>query len=374
MKILIAGDYCPCLRVAKCFENEDFETVFGEIKPVVAEVDYSIVNLEAPVVERTAQPIVKCGPNLKCSKNGLKAAKWTGINCVSLANNHFLDYGETGVRDTIENCHAFGLDFVGGGMNIIEASHVLYKDVAGQKLAVINCCEHEFSIATENTGGSNPLNPIQQYYSIRETRDNADIVLVITHGGNENYQLPSPRMVETYRFFIDAGADAVINHHQHCYSGYEIYHGKPIFYGLGNFCFDDRIERNTLWNEGYMVILDYENNSFGFEIIPYNQCNEYPTVKILEQGAFDEKIKELNETIANNKRLLQSINDYYLKNASSCESIFEPIRNRVFSMAKYYGLFPSLISKKRILLAKNMLSCESHHDRLKWWADSFIKK
>jgi poly-gamma-glutamate synthesis protein (capsule biosynthesis protein) len=45
-------------------------------------------------------------------------------------------------------------------------------------------------------------------------------------------------MVETYRFFIEAGADAVVNHHQHCICGYEVYKGKPIFYGLGNFCFD----------------------------------------------------------------------------------------------------------------------------------------
>lgn len=63
-------------------------------------------------------------------------------------------------------------------------------------------------------------------------------------------------MVDTYRFFIDAGADAVINHHQHCISGYEHYQGKPIFYGIGNFFFPPIFKHTPKsWNEGYMVTL-----------------------------------------------------------------------------------------------------------------------
>ena len=85
----------------------------------------------------------------------------------------------------------------------------------------------------------NPLLPIQQFYKIQEAKENADYVLVIVHGGIEHYQLPTSRMIETYRFFIDAGADAVVNHHQHCYSGYERYKSKPIIYGLGNLLFDN---------------------------------------------------------------------------------------------------------------------------------------
>jgi poly-gamma-glutamate synthesis protein (capsule biosynthesis protein) len=121
---------------------------------------------------------------------------------------------------------------VGGGTNLQEASKILYKKIDEKVLALINCCENEFSIATEVTAGSNPLNPIQQYYAIQEAKSKADYVLVIVHGGHELWQLPSPRMQETYRFFIDAGADAVVNHHQHCYSGYEIYKKKPYILNL----------------------------------------------------------------------------------------------------------------------------------------------
>ena len=128
-------------------------------------------------------------------------------------------------------------------------------------------------IATDTSAGSNPLNIVQQYYAIREAKNNATNVIVIVHGGVEHYWLPSPRMKETYRFFIDAGADAVINHHQHCYSGYEVFKKKPIFYGLGNFCFDGN-KGNKRWTTGYLVNLNLSENTVDFELIPYRQCYE----------------------------------------------------------------------------------------------------
>ena len=68
------------------------------------------------------------------------------------------------------------------------------------------------------------------------------------------------RMKELYHYFVDAGADVVINHHQHCYSGYEEYKGSPIFYGLGNFLFDNSDFRPQPWNEGYLVELDFSKD------------------------------------------------------------------------------------------------------------------
>lgn len=102
------------------------------------------------------------------------------------------------------------------------------------------------------------------------------------HGGKEHYQLPTPRMQKDYRFFVDAGADVVINHHQHCYSGYEQYNDKYIFYGLGNFCFESTL-RNSIWNEGYMLKLKFED-IISFELIPYVQCDDKAGVFIMQGG------------------------------------------------------------------------------------------
>lgn len=75
------------------------------------------------------------------------------------------------------------------------------------------------------------------------------------HGGVEHYNLPSPEIKQLHRFFIEAGADAVVNHHQHCFSGYEVYKSRPIFYGIGNFLFDDARKIDSPWNYVYIVEL-----------------------------------------------------------------------------------------------------------------------
>ena len=367
MKVLIAGDFCPRGEVAEAFEGGGFEKVLGEVKPFFSLSDYSLVNFECPVTDGSENPIVKQGVNLYCSKKGIDAVKWLGCNCVTLANNHFYDYGDAGVKNTLRICKEASIDTVGGGENITDASKVMYKQINGQVLAVINCCEREFSIATDTSGGANPLNPIRQYYAIREARLKADYVLVIVHGGHEHFQLPSPRMVETYRFFVDAGADAVVNHHQHCYSGYEFYNGKPILYGLGNFCFAANNRVQSSWYEGFFVIIDFSRGDISFELHPYKQCDGNPEIRMLQQNVFDETLEALNAIITDQEALRKAVKEYYLTRSDSISGIFEPIRNRYYLGAKRRGWLPSLISRKRKLEATDYISCEAHRDILLSW-------
>lgn len=371
MNVFVAGDFCPSERVADKFERNGFEFVLGSVKPIIAKADYSIVNFECPVVNDDIEPIVKIGPNLKCTEKGLEAVKWGGFNCVTLANNHFYDYADEGVRCTLDNCRKYKIDSVGGGMNLEEASRILYKQINGQVLAIINCCEHEFSIAKDDKGGGNPLDPIKQYYAIKEAQCHADFVLIIVHGGHEHWQLPSLRMQNTYRFFIDAGADAVVNHHQHCFSGYEVYQGKPIFYGLGNFCFDNHTKRKGLWTEGYAVIIEFNTESICYEIYPYVQCAENPVIEMCDKDAFSARIGKLNAVICNPEEMKREQELYYTDESKKCENLFEPFYNKYFLGAKRRGWIPSLVSKKKKLLLENFIECESHRDKVSWWLSSF---
>lgn len=236
-------------------------------------------------------------------------------------------------------------------------------------LAIVNCCEHEFSIATATTAGANPLNPIQQYYNIQEARTKADYVLVIVHGGHEHYALPSPRMKETYRFFIDAGADAIINHHQHCYSGYEIYHGKPIFYGLGNLLFDHKSERHGPWNEGFMVSLRLDKQTLPqFELYPYTQCNERPSVIPMneaERKIFAERIDKLNQIISNEDQLNTTFETWAQKTSRNFLVPFQPYCTRTAKRLFVHGLLPSFITRKKRYQILNYLNCEAHLDKLR---------
>lgn len=366
VNLLIAGDFCPNDRVARLIEQEEYSDILGEIKPIIAQMDYSLINLECPIVECPIKPKEKQGPNLKASQLAVKLIKYVNFKCVTLANNHFLDYGDEGVSHTLNILRYEHLDFVGGGEDLSRASGILYKDINGKKIAFINCCEHEFSIATEHSAGANPLNPIQQYYAIVEAKNKADYVIIVVHGGHEYFQLPSPRMQEIYRFFVDIGADAVINHHQHCYSGYEVYKEKPIFYGLGNFCFDKNTQRNSIWNEGYLVKLVLDNK-IHFELYPYIQCNDTPNVVLMKKDRIDDfysSIKCLNEIIAYSCRLKLEHQHWMKEREGNLKLVLSPYSNRWFRIMASRGLLPMFLSKKRKLSLLNFIYCESHRDRI----------
>lgn len=374
MKVLIAGDYCPRERVADLLEKEAYKDVFSDIEPYIKGADYSIVNFECPVVKSEAMPISKCGPALKCSPKAVNALNWAGFKGVTLANNHFYDYGEAGVNDTLDELQRQGIDSVGGGRNAKEAAKVLYKEINGETLAIVNCCEHEFSIATDNTGGSNPLNIVQQYYAIQEAKRRADYVLVIIHGGVELFWHPSKRMLETYRFFIDVGADAVVNHHQHCYSGYEEYRGKPIFYGLGNFCFDG-IGSGERWTSGVMAEIDFSDNIIDYQLYPYRQCDERPKIKLMKDSEleeFKERISQYNAVIADDAKREREYQKWCEQTESMFKTALNPCYNR-YSRAFFESrIGRRILNKRKLLRTLDVIANESHVERLRLMVERMI--
>ncbi len=368
MKILIAGDYCPRYRVLEKYRTKEYVSDLAKVRDIISSSDYSIMNYECPVMPDNPKAIDKQGPNLFCDSIGIETIEYLGINCATLANNHLLDYGPEGVRETVENLEKRKIDHVGGGENLEKASQILYKNIKDTRLAIINCCEHEFSIATETRGGANPLEPLKQYYEIQEAKKKADYVIMIVHGGVEHFQYPTKRMVNTYRFFIDVGADAVINHHQHCPCGYEIFHNKPIYYGLGNFYFDWEGKRNSIWNIGYMVKLYFEqNHKVRSEIIPYRQCDEKATIDLLEGkelDVFNSMMNNLCETIQDTNALDEKLKEFNRKNDYLYRKMLEPYTGRITNGMYRRGWLPSTLNKERLLALMDFLICESHHERV----------
>ncbi len=365
MNVLIAGDFVPRRRTAAQIEKGDYSCL-DEVKPIIKAVDYAIVNFESPVVMRVAKPIEKTGPNLRCTEQSMECVAQAGFNCVTLANNHFRDYGQVGVEDTLHACKKYHVDHVGGGKDIEEAEHILYREINGQTLAIINICENEWSIASEKHGGSASLNLVKNYYAIQEAKTKADFVLMIVHGGTELYNLPSPRMKETYRFFIDNGADAVVNHHQHCYSGYEVYKDKPIFYGLGNFCFDKvQAKEDKLREEGFMVEISF-GKRIDYRIIPYVQCSESAARVALMQdmSSFEASIKQLNLIIEEDALLKQSFEKHATRGFMTAQDILAPYSSNLFKSLYSKGLLPSFVTKKRLNKLLANIQCESHKDIL----------
>lgn len=367
MKVSIAGDFSPRHRMPALFDAGKFEQAFGDIKFAFDNSDFNIANFETTIPASGAKAIEKVGPNLSCGQSSIEALKWLGIDTLTLANNHAGDYGPESLLHTIGLLNKSEIAHVGAGCNIDEADEILYLNKDGETLAVVNCCEHEYGIATKDTAGTNPLDAVRQFRTIREARSRADYVLVIVHGGAEGFQLPTPRMQDIYRFFIDAGADAVVNHHQHCCSGIEIYDGKPIFYGLGNFAFDHP-NPSKEWTEGIIATLEFTKDGTSHAYTPYIQFAEKPSVSpVANAKEFNLKIKELSDIIADRERLEQHVDNYFSDWQSIVRGRLQPYHGRILKSLYSRGFLPSLLSRENKRVIQNMVNCETHRERLQFF-------
>lgn len=367
IKILVTGDTNPGTgRVKRLVLNKTLRPLFGDFMEKIQGADISVTNLETPLIEQ-GTPIQKTGPNLKSPIQSAEVLKHAGINMVTLANNHIMDYGKAGLVSTIKACTSAGIDYVGAGNNSEHSRQPFVTEVRGIRWAFINVAENEFGTTRDDSPGAHALNPVQNFYRIREVRDVVDYVIVIIHGGHENYPLPSPRMKETYRFFVDAGADTVVGHHPHCYSGYEVYRNAPIFYSLGNFLFDKKHASSVGWNEGFMVEFTVGSDGLKFEIIPYRQNGEKTGLRPLnadEMSTFEKNISRLNNIIADDGELENRFNEFCEVSRNLYNSYVEPHSNKYLHALRNRNLFPSLLSQRKKRLLLNLTRCEAHRDVL----------
>lgn len=362
ISLFIAGDVVPKGIMPEVFCSTG-ERIFCEMKPFATAADFAIVNLEAPLLEGVSTPIRKSGPCLRIASSTVDVLKDVGFDIFTLANNHFFDQGQKGVDMTIDICRESDISVVGGGKSCTEARRPLFLDKDGKRIVIVNACEHEFSIATSEHGGSNPLDLINIQEDIVRVRPKADFVVLIFHGGIEQYHYPTPRMKRWYRHFIDLGADAIVNHHQHCMNGYEVYNGKPIFYGLGNFYFPWGQVRPESWNYGYAVQLILDKK-IGYDLIPYKQTVDKITLR--NRTEFDKEIELLNIPITNDFLLQQKFDEYILDNENAFKNQLLPsfLSGKYFSALVRRGLLGKLYRASTIYALKNKLTCESHYETI----------
>ena len=365
INIILAGDFCPIGRIEKLCLNNEFEKIYGNALPILKDKDLSITNLECPLTN-TLNPIKKTGPNLIADPKCIKGIKYADFDIVSLANNHVLDQDEKGLRNTLQICKESGLKTVGAGENLASAMRPLFVTIKDKKIAIINFAEHEFSIATPNSAGAAPLNPIKNYYQILEAKQASDIIIIIIHGGSEHYPLPSPRMVETYRFFADLGVTAIIGHHTHCPSGFEVYNGVPIFYSLGNFIFDWKDKMLKSWYEGYFIKLTIANNKVtNIVLTPYYQCKNKPGLQLMDEDEsteFLERIEGYSNIIQDSELLEKKWLSFCKSHRVNYLSMLLPLNIFQRQLLKRNLLPEFFFKKKRLITLLNLFRCEAHKD------------
>ncbi len=365
INIFVSGDFAPTLRVNEVISKGDYHLLYNDILPIIKEADIAITNLESPLIDG-GEPIAKTGPNLKAPVKSIDAVKYAGFDMVTLANNHMMDYGAEGLFSTIQACENVGIRHIGAGLNLEEAKITEYFNVKGRRIAFINCCENEWSTTQGDYPGCNPLNEVALYYQIQEAKSNSDHAILIIHGGHETYEYPSPRMKKLYRWFIDVGADAVVGHHTHCFSGYEIYKGKPIIYSLGNFIFDSS-QRKTSWNIGATVMLSFSDTGIIMRLLPFTQCDDVVGVKLFvenEAVIWLEDENRRSEQIQDDTFLEKSFEEFAAKLSNQYRSFLEPNTSSLILAAKNRGVLPRKIKGKKRLLVWDIIRAEAHRDIL----------
>ena len=363
-KITICGDFTTCGQGWDSVKKGT--AIHNNVLDIIRNSDISILNLESPVAEPNDKKILKSGPNLRTSIETVAYLKECGFTHVTLANNHFYDYGDSGVTRTIDALKKEEIGYVGGGRYPEERRKPLYIDTPEGKIAILNYCEHEFSV--HEPMGSNPMNPVAIYHDIQNAKNTCKFIIMICHGGHEGYQLPSPRMKELYHFFIDMGADIVCNHHQHCFSGWEEYNGGKIYYGLGNFFFDDHRpprRKDKSWNFGFMLHIELVNHQLNCEPIPYSQCLDTKDCRLLKGGeylSFINKISELSKIIESPNLLQTNFEMYCQRLKKNTTTELSPFANKYLKALCRRNLLPSFLNKKKSIELYNLIRCESLRD------------
>ena len=219
--------------------------VLTPIEAMMADADLAIVNLETAVTRSgTAAPkdfTFRVGP---VAFDALRAA---GVDVVSLANNHGMDYGLEGLEETIDSAAAANFPIVGIGRNADEAYAPWTSEIHGQRVAVFgatqvldSALEAEWTATDDSPGLASAKGENRLFVEVEQAAGAHDIVVVFLHWGVEGERCPTPDQQGLADRLIDAGADIVVGAHTHRLQGGGQKGGAYVHYGLGNFVFHNR--------------------------------------------------------------------------------------------------------------------------------------
>jgi hypothetical protein len=266
-RVLVAADWAP-IRAFDGIVRHDPESVYGDLLPTLRGADLRIVNCECALT-RASRPVWKSGAVFKGEPAHVKGLTLVPFDVACLGNNHVLDYGPAGLRETLDTLAQNGIETVGAGMTEEEACAPVLCSANRVRVHLVNFSEGEDLTAARGGPGVFGWDIPRVQRLVRDCKRRGGIVIAIGHCGLEYVPYPPPYVVAAFRSIVDAGADAVIGHHPHVPQGMELHNGRPIFYSLGNFVF---YQPTTLWHRkvGCFVTLDVDAGGVrGAEVHPY---------------------------------------------------------------------------------------------------------
>lgn len=216
----------------------DPESAIGPFAAVLRDADFAMLNLETAVTERgTPEPKTYL---FRAPPTAYRAVQAAGVDVISLANNHTLDYGQVGLADTLAAAADAGMPYVGAGEDADAAYPAHRTTVAGVELAVLGFSQvHElagsWAAADDRAGIAMAFDADRAEAAVAAARAQADLVIAYLHWGREGDRCPTGEMRDFAELLAGAGADIVVGTHAHVLLADGWLGDTYIHWGLGNF-------------------------------------------------------------------------------------------------------------------------------------------
>lgn len=296
----------------KTYRKLGYDYPFAATRAILQQGDIVIGNLEAPLTSSGVEFTEKKF-RFKTDPQAAQALRSAGFTHLSLANNHILDFGAAGLRQTLAVLDANSIIYAGAGVNLAAARTPGMTIVKGFKVAFLSYSltyPEEFFAGPEKAGTAPGYAPFFTA-DITAARKGADCVIVSFHWGGEGEDTPKPYQVAAAHRAIDAGADMVIGHHPHVLQGIETYNNGVIFYSLGNFAFGSTSKSAAV---SMIARVTFDGGIKQVEIIPLNVLNSQVRFQpqLLNDIAADRLVKKISRLSSGLNSEMAAVNGRYL--------------------------------------------------------------
>ena len=244
IKIAAVGDIMPGGILAGV--NEGY--VSQDVVEVLQNADIRVGTLETAIGNEpnfNEEKMKRKADVIYARDEDVKKLKHLSIDIVSLANNHYFDLGLDGARHTIQLLDELGIQHIGAGNNIQEASAPVVKVINDKKVAFLAFCDRQNTgwcpFASETEPGINPMDEAYVVSEIKKYKKQYDYVVVMPHWGMEHTWVTTSRVYKLTKKLIKAGADLILGSHPHRVQPVINYKNASVAYSMGNFLFPDRL-------------------------------------------------------------------------------------------------------------------------------------
>lgn len=299
IKLAFAGDILLDGFVGDQIARYGVNFPFVKVAPVLQKADIAFANLETPVSIRGKAEVKNF--TFRAKPAVLSGLTYAGIDGVSLANNHILDFGKDAMLDTLVHLDRNKIGRTGAGKDEEEAFKPYTKTVKGKKIAILGV-SRVLSGASWTAGKDKPgaasaytLKPMLSV--IQKLSKENDFTVVYIHWNEEFKDYPEKYARTLAKQMIDSGADMILGAHSHCLMGIEYYKHKPIYYSLGNFVFNRSTRGGEKTTNSMLVNFEISDAKVTSKITPVKIIGGQPNFM---DDSYNRKTIKLMNTLSYN--------------------------------------------------------------------------